>query len=111
METDRPDLKQQFIAERGYWTRSWDQLLTEDPEFFEAYLGFSALPARRAALDAKTRELIYIAIDLSVRDLFAPGARMYDRNALGVGGTAREVVEVLGRRSVLGIRSLQVGWP
>lgn len=111
METDRPDLKQQFIAERGYWTRSWDQLLTEDPEFFEAYLGFSALPARRAALDPKTRELIYIAIDLSVTHLFAAGARIHIRNALALGATKREILDVLELVSVLGIHSVAVGLP
>lgn len=107
-----PDaLKREFISRRGYWNRVWDQLLTEDPSFFAAYSGFSSIPIDSAALDIKTQELIFIAIDASTTHLYEPGIRIHMRNALAAGATKREILEVLELVSVIGIHSVTVGLP
>lgn len=40
----REALKEEFTRKRGYWHTFWEDFLRLDPEFFEAYLGFSGLP-------------------------------------------------------------------
>ncbi len=59
-------LKEQFIKDRGYWSEGiWEPVLKLDPDFFEAYLNFSAIPWRNGTLPPKIKELIYVAIDAS----------------------------------------------
>jgi hypothetical protein len=37
--TDRlTELRDLFVAKRGYWNDSWQFILDRDPEFFEGYL-------------------------------------------------------------------------
>jgi alkylhydroperoxidase/carboxymuconolactone decarboxylase family protein YurZ len=62
-------------------------------------------------LDAKTRELIAIAVDASCTHLYAPGVRRHVRRALEVGATPGEVLSVLQMVSVLGIHSVALGVP
>src|ERR1039457_6728496 len=99
------EIKARFIKERLSWNALWDQLLAWDPEFFEAYFNFSAVPWRRSVLPPKVKELIYIAIDASTTHLYAPGLRRHIRNALKLGATREEILEVLELISVLGIHA------
>jgi alkylhydroperoxidase/carboxymuconolactone decarboxylase family protein YurZ len=110
--TDRQrELRDNFIAERGYWAPFWEGLLSMDPEFFEAYLNLSAVPWRKGALEPKIKELIYTAIDASTTHLYEPGLRQHIRNALGYGATKEEIMEVLELTSVLGIHTCTLGVP
>jgi alkylhydroperoxidase/carboxymuconolactone decarboxylase family protein YurZ len=104
-------LKEAFTEARGYWSPVWDQVLTLDPDFFEAYLNFSAVPWRHGVLEPKVREFIYIAIDASTTHLHAAGTRTHMRNALRLGATREEIMEVLQLISVLGIHSVTDGVP
>ena len=105
------EIKARFIKERVSWNARWDQLLAWDPEFFEAYFNFSAVPWRRGVLTPKVKELIYIAIDASTTHLYAPGLRRHIRNALKLGATREEILEVLELISVLGIHACNLGVP
>lgn len=58
----RQRLKEEFTAKRGYWHPTWEDFLRVDPEFFEAYMGFSSVPwtkevggSRQGALEPKVR--------------------------------------------------------
>lgn len=104
-------LKARVIRERGGWNPLWDQLLAWDPEFFEAYFNFSAVPWRRSVLPPKTKELVYIAVDASTTHLYEPGLRRHIRNALKLGATREEILEVLELVSVLGIHACNLGVP
>jgi alkylhydroperoxidase/carboxymuconolactone decarboxylase family protein YurZ len=104
-------LKDEFIRVRGYWSELWDGVLALDPDFFEAYFRFSAVPFEHGVLEPKVRELIYIAIDASTTHLFEPGIRIHIRNALSHGATAEEIMEVFELTSVLGIHTCTVGVP
>ena len=104
-------LKEEFTRARGYWSPVWDQVLALDPDFFEAYLNFSSVPWRNGVLEPKVREFIYIAIDASTTHLHAAGTRTHVRNALRLGATRQEVMEVLQLISVLGIHSVTDGVP
>ena len=110
--TDRQrTLREDFVDSRGYWNEFWDGLLTLDPDFFEAYLGFSSVPWRNGSLEPKLKELIYIAIDASTTHLYEPGLRQHIQNALRHGATAEEIMEVYELTSVLGIHTCTLGVP
>jgi alkylhydroperoxidase/carboxymuconolactone decarboxylase family protein YurZ len=104
-------LKAAFIANRGYWSAMWDGVLALSPDFFEAYGEFSSVPWKTGTLEPKIRELIYIAIDASTTHLYEPGIRIHMENALKLGATPAEIMEVLELVSVLGIHTIAVGLP
>src|SRR5699024_10782874 len=105
------DVKQKFIDERGYWADFWDDLLTLDEDFFEAYINFSAVPWKTGTLEPKIKELIYVAIDASTTHLYKPGIKAHMKNALNYGATGEEVMEVLQLTSVLGIHTCTSSLP
>jgi len=104
-------LKQEFITARGYWSPLWDDVLSLDADFFEAYMQLSAVPWRTGPLPPKVKELIYIAIDASTTHLYNTGTRIHIQNALKYGATRQEIMEVLELTSTLGIHSCSVGVP
>lgn len=104
-------LKAQFIDSRGYWHESWDGMLELDPELFAAYLDFSALPWRSGVLEPKVKEFIYIAFDASATHLYAPGLKLHMRNAVRLGATAAEIMEILELASLVGVHAATVGVP
>ena len=105
-------LKQAFIKERGYWSDDlWEQVLKSDPDFFEAYLNFSAAPRKKGALSPKMVELIYVAIDAATTHLYEPGTRIHMANALRYGATEEEIMEVLELVCAMGIHTLVMGVP
>ena len=104
-------LKQDFVEARGYWNPFWEGLLSLDPDFFEAYLAFSAVPWRTGVLEPKFKELIYVAIDAATTHLYEPGLRQHIRNAFRYGATKEEIMEVLELVSVLGIHACTLGVP
>lgn len=107
----RAALKEEFTRARGYWAPVWDQVLRLSPEFFEAYMRFSAVPWKNGTLEPKVREFVYIAIDVATTHLYDPGTRIHIRNALGLGATAAEIMEVFQLVSVLGIHAITSGVP
>lgn len=105
-------LKERFIKDRGYWSdQVWEPVLRLDPDFFEAYLNFSAHPWKKGILSPKVKELIYIAIDASTTHLYEPGLRLHIANALKYGATKEEIMEVFELVSVLGIHTCTMGVP
>ena len=104
-------LKADFEAKRGYWHPFWDGLLQLDPDFFEAYLGFSSLPWTQGVLEPKVKELIYTAFDASATHMYVPGLRQHVENALAYGATPAEIMEVFELASVIGIHTCMLGLP
>ncbi len=105
------ELKAEFAASRGYWHEFWEGLLELDPELFAAYLEFSAVPWRTGVLAPKVKELVYIAFDAAATHLYVPGLKLHMRNAVRLGATAAEILEVLEIVSVIGIHAATVGAP
>ena len=68
-------------------------------------------PAVAGALDAKTIELIGIALDASCTHLYAPGVRRHIQRALKAGATKEEITAVLQLASLQGLHSMCVGAP
>jgi alkylhydroperoxidase/carboxymuconolactone decarboxylase family protein YurZ len=104
-------LRSEFQEMRGYWSPFWDDLLELDPDFFETFVRFSAVPWQSGPLEPKVKELIYIAIDAATTHLFKPGLRIHLRQALRQGATRDEILEVFELVSVVGMHSCTVGVP
>ncbi|KAK5107993.1 hypothetical protein LTR62_008887 [Meristemomyces frigidus] len=105
-------LKADFQTKRGYWNTSWDSVLRASPDFFEAYTAFSSVPFQADThnhLDAKTRELIFCAIDCATTHLFAAGLKLHIRNAIELGATREEIMEVFELAALMGVHSVQKG--
>jgi alkylhydroperoxidase/carboxymuconolactone decarboxylase family protein YurZ len=111
MDAHRLRLKDEFIANRGYWTPLWDQLLEISSEYFEAYMKLSSVPWKTGTLEPKVREFIYIAIDTSTTHLHRQGTRVHMQNAIRYGATQQELMEVLQLTSVLGVHTMTMGLP
>jgi alkylhydroperoxidase/carboxymuconolactone decarboxylase family protein YurZ len=111
LDERRERLKAAFTANRGYWHEFWDGLLELDPDLFEAYTEFSSVPWRTGTLPPKVKELIYIAFDASATHLYVPGLKLHMQNAVRLGATAGEIMEVLAIVSVIGIHAATTAAP
>ena len=107
----KEQLKEEFIKNRGYWSKFWEDVLELDSNFFSTYSRFSSVPSKNNALSPKIREFIYIAIDASTTHLYLPGLKLHMENALTLGATRDEIMEVLELTSVLGIHTCTMGVP
>jgi alkylhydroperoxidase/carboxymuconolactone decarboxylase family protein YurZ len=99
-------LKDDFIRRRGYWTGAMELLLTLDEEYFRAYLELSS---PRGALEPKVREMICIAVDLAASHIYRAGARIHVQQALALGATRAELMEVFELASLIGVHSVLEG--
>ena len=105
------ELKKDFEKKRGYWNDFWNEMLLLDADFFAAYTDFSSVPWLTGTLEPKVKEFIYIAINASTTHLFEEGIRVHIQNAIRLGATANEIMEVFEMVSVLGIHTVTVGMP
>lgn len=103
-------LKDKFIKERGYWNEL-NNYLNIEPDFFEAYIGFSAFPWKNGVLEPKVKEFIYVAIDAATTHLYNQGTRMHLKNAMKYGATKDELMELFQLLTVLGTQTCTVGFP
>ena len=104
-------LKAEFTKNRGYWSKSWDPVIRLSPDFFEAYTNFSSVPFLEGHqhLDAKTKEFMYTAIDCSTTHLFQPGLKVHLQNAVRLGATNEEIMEVFALASTMGGQTMHRG--
>ena len=95
----------------GNWNPDWESFARFDPAWTEKAMAMSMTPAISGALDAKTVELIRIALDASCTQLFAPGLRRHIRRALETGATREQIIAVLQLASMQGLHSMCVAGP
>jgi alkylhydroperoxidase/carboxymuconolactone decarboxylase family protein YurZ len=105
------ELKKAFKDVNGYWNEVCEQLLHLDEEFFEIYSDFTSVPWKTGALEPKIKELINIAICSSPTHLSSPATRIHIQNALRLGASREEILEVLKIVSILGVHTCAVGVP
>lgn len=110
-DSERQRIKDNFIRQRGFWTDTWNPILDLDPHFFEAYVEFSALPSKTNVLNPKDRELITCAFDAATTHLYARGTKIHMRNALKLGATPGEIMEMLELTMLMGIHGVVVASP
>lgn len=111
MDTAEGALWEEFSANEGVVSPVWRELKAACPEFFAAYANLAAVPWRRGALDAKTRELVMVALNAAVTHLNKDEMRRHIRAALVQGAKPAEILEVLQLVSVLGIHAISIGFP
>lgn len=99
------------VRATGDFNPAWDSVAELDPIWLERFLEMGLRPRVSGALDAKTWELIAIAVDASCTHLYAPGVRRHIKKALEVGATPNEIMAVLEAVAVLGIHSCALGFP
>ena len=104
-------LRDEFIESRGYWNESMNSLLDLDEDFFAAYTQFSSVPWKNGTLDPKIREFVYIAMDAASTHLYVPGIRLHMKQAIALGATPEEIMEVLELTATLGIHACNIGVP
>lgn len=111
LTAEQQQLKDEFIRTRGPWADHWEATLRLDPEFLRAYLDLATVPWKKNHLDAKTKTLIYLAVDAAATHLYVPGVREHVRSALALGATQAELMEVLELAATLGIHAMNIGVP
>ena len=111
LTTEQQRIKDDFVRMRGDWADHWEVALRLDPEFMRAYLDLSTVPWKKNHLDAKTKTLIYLAVDAAATHLYGPGIREHVRSALALGATQAELMEVLELAATLGIHAMNIGVP
>jgi alkylhydroperoxidase/carboxymuconolactone decarboxylase family protein YurZ len=105
LDAKRQQLKDEYTAAKGFWPEMHNALLQLDPDFLRAYMQYGFATTAKAALDAKTRELIYIAVDAATTHLYNAGTRNHMRMALKLGATTEEIMEVLKIVTGLGMHT------
>jgi alkylhydroperoxidase/carboxymuconolactone decarboxylase family protein YurZ len=111
----KPASRRKTATERkpvtGNWNPDWEPFAKLDPAWTERLIGVAIAPAVTGALDAKTIELIGIALDVSCTRIYAPGVRRHIRRALKAGATKEEITAVLQLASLQGLYSICLGGP
>ena len=95
----------------GDWNPLWDKLRELDPDFMESYLQFRDIPHKTGPLPRKYKELILVAINAATTHLYGPGVRRHMKNALKLGATPEEILEVIQLTTVMGIHSCNLAIP
>ena len=95
----------------GNWNPDWEPFARLDPAFTEKAIALAIAPAVGGALDAKTIELIGIALDASCTHMYGPGVRRHIQRALHLGATRAEIAAVLQLASLQGLHALCLGAP
>jgi len=95
----------------GNWNPDWEPFAKLDPAWTDKVIAMAIAPAVAGALDAKTIELIGIALDVSCTNLYAPGVRRHIQRALKAGATKEEITAVLQLAALQGLHSVCVGGP
>lgn len=105
-DTARAQIKEFFIAERGYWRPWTETMLHACPGFVQQYARYAGYPARTGPLTERMVELIYVALDSSSSHLFEPGLHTHMKRAFEVGATQADIFDVLHLVAVQGVASV-----
>ena len=98
-------------AASGNWNPDWEPFARLDPAWTEKAIAMAITPAVSGALDAKTVELVGIALDASCGHLYRPGLRRHMKRALHAGAKREEIVAVLQLAALQGLNSMCVAAP
>jgi alkylhydroperoxidase/carboxymuconolactone decarboxylase family protein YurZ len=95
----------------GNWNPDWEPFAKLDLAWTEKVIAVAIAPAVSGVLDAKTIELIGIALDASCTHMYAPGVQRHIQRALKAGATKEEITAVLQLTSLQGLHSMCLGAP
>ena len=95
----------------GNWNEDWESFARLDPHWTERMVSASLAPAVSGALDAKTIELVQIALCASTAQLNEAGVRRHIRRALERGASREEIVAVLQVTAMQGLQTMALAAP
>jgi alkylhydroperoxidase/carboxymuconolactone decarboxylase family protein YurZ len=95
----------------GQWNSAWDPFLELDPAWTDAFMATGVGIYASGVLSSKDVELLSIACDASFTHMYAPGTRRHIRNALKVGATVEEIMEILKLCVGQGVQACNLGVP
>ncbi|MGO9830898.1 MAG: carboxymuconolactone decarboxylase family protein [Myxococcaceae bacterium] len=93
----------------GQWNAAWDPFYQLDPVWTDAFMATGAGIYGSGVMPAKDVELLSIALDASFTHMYAPGTRRHIRNALQVGASIEEIMEVLKLCVIQGVQACNLG--
>jgi alkylhydroperoxidase/carboxymuconolactone decarboxylase family protein YurZ len=105
------ELKSRCEKQFGSWDENMMDILSLNPEILEAYLNYVEASESKNALDAKTREFIYIAVNASPTTLNKDNVYKHTMKAIKLGATKEELSELFELVACLGIHTITVGIP
>ena len=104
-------LKERYFAQFGSFSENARAVLKLDPEIFEAWINLMEGAMSKNALDEKTREILYIAVNLAPTTLDVENARRHIQKAIPLGLTKDELLEIYESVCCLGIHTIMQGIP
>ena len=107
----RPRRTRESKQVTGNWNPDWEPFAKLDPAWTDKVIAMAITPAVAGALDAKTIELIGIALDAAGTHMDATGVRRHIQRALKAGATEQEITAVLQIASMQGLHSMCLGGP
>jgi len=96
-------LQEEFVRTCGFWNEQRDAIMRLMPDYFAQLSDISTVPWKSGSLSPKEHELICIAVDCSVTHTYEKGLAIHIRNALGMGATREELLEVFSLAAVTGL--------
>ena len=103
------EAKRAFIESRGFWNADREAIARLMPEYYQALDAVSTESWGNGPLSTKEREFICIGIDCTVTHNYEPGLRRHIRNALDLGATGDEILEIFQLAGLLGLESYILG--
>jgi len=95
----------------GQWNTAWEPFLALDPVWTDEFMASGISIYASGILPPKEIELMSIAFDASFTHMYAPGTRRHIKNALKVGASMEEIMEVLKLCVAQGIQACNLGVP
>ncbi|CAG2157911.1 hypothetical protein LMG31506_06165 [Cupriavidus yeoncheonensis] len=99
------------LLDTGVLGRELDPLTAWDPKWIATWVELARDAGAEGVLDPKLVALIRLNIDVTATHLYKPGVARHVREALRLGATRAEVLEVFKLASVVGIHACAVGVP
>lgn len=104
-------LEVEMMERRGEWPAWTARLYAIAPDYVDAVTDLILEPSRANALDAKSRAFIYLALNASPVVNNPAGVRRHVRQALELGATVDELVEVIQLSGMIAFHSSSVALP
>lgn len=95
----------------GQWNVAWNPFYDLDPLWTDEFMATGIGIYASGVLPAKDVELLSIAFDASFTHMYAPGTRRHIKNALKVGASMEEIMEVLKLCVAQGVQACNLGIP
>lgn len=97
----------ELLRAQGKFNPAWDHICEWDPQWLELMLAVGLAPWSDGVLDARTLELLCIAVDVAVLHMYHPGTARHVKTALEIGVPPQQILEVLKIASTQGVRNVQ----